>query len=80
MNAPEKVSDQAITQKLRQAVLTDNSLSTNAKNIKISTLNGVVTLSGPVDSIKEKDAIAKKAKEIQGVTKVDDQLGVSIKK
>lgn len=71
-------ADRAITQKIRQAIMSDDFLSTNAKNIKIITIDGVVTLRGPVSSAKEKEAIAAKVNEIQGITKVDNQLEVTV--
>ena len=38
-----------MTQKIRKAVVADDSLSMNAHNVKIITLDGVVTLRGPVE-------------------------------
>jgi hyperosmotically inducible periplasmic protein len=74
LDQSENEDDLAITQKIRQAIMADDSLSTNAKNIKIITINGVVTLRGPVASPQEKDAIVKKVKEIDGIEKVENQL------
>jgi hypothetical protein len=48
LDQSESESDRTITQEIRKAVMADDSLSTNAKNIKIITINGVVTLRGPV--------------------------------
>jgi hyperosmotically inducible periplasmic protein len=72
--------DLALTQKIRQAVVKDGSLSMNAKNVKIIARDGVITLQGPVDSQQEKDAIATKAREIAGKDKVEDQLEVKAEK
>ena len=58
--------DIEITQKIRQAVVDDESLSINAQNVKIITIDGVVTLKGPVKSEKEKMAIEEKAAQIAG--------------
>jgi osmotically-inducible protein OsmY len=41
--------DIEITQKIRQAVVNDESLSINAQNVKIITIDRVVTLKGPVN-------------------------------
>lgn len=76
-NQGENEADRTITQQIRQAVVDDDSLSTNAKNVKIITLNGVVTLRGPVSNDREKNEIAKKVRGIQGVKNVDNQLEVS---
>jgi len=43
-------ADLTLTQQIRKALMADKSLSTNAKNIKIITANGVVTLRGPVNT------------------------------
>jgi osmotically-inducible protein OsmY len=69
-------ADTTITQNIRNAIMADNTLSTTAKNVSVSTSNGVVTLSGSVTTTQEKDAIAKKAKAVQGVDKVDNQIEV----
>ena len=72
--------DLALTQKIRQAVIKDGSLSMNAKNVKIIAQDGKITLKGPVDSQKEKDTIAAKAGEIAGKDKVENQLEVKAEK
>lgn len=72
----ESEADRTITQKIRQAIVDDNSLSTNAKNVKIITVNGVVTLRGPVNTDKERNDIAQKIRAISGVKNVDNQLEV----
>jgi len=73
----ENEADRTITQNIRRAVTADNSLSTNAKNVKIITNNGTVTLRGPVKSEKEKAEIEAKAKQVAGVKGVDNQLEVA---
>ena len=72
--------DLSLTQKIRQEVITDGSLSMNAKNIKIIVRDGKVMLRGPVDSQQEKDTIATKAGEIAGKDKVDNQLEIKAEK
>lgn len=73
----ESEADRGITQRIRQAVVADDSLSSQAKNSKIITANGVVTLRGPVESTQEKTQLATLASRVQGVTRVDNQLEVS---
>ena len=73
----ENEADRTITQNIRRAVTADDSLSTNAKNVKIITNNGLVTLRGPVKSEKEKAEIEAKAKQVAGVKSVDNQLEVA---
>jgi hyperosmotically inducible periplasmic protein len=77
LDQAENEADRRITQKIRQAIMSDSTLSTNAKNIKIITINGVVTLRGPVGSPEEKDNIARKVKDVQGTVSVDNQLEVT---
>ena len=69
----ENEADRTITQNIRRAVTADDSLSSNAKNVKIITNNGTVTLRGPVKSKKEKAEIEAKAKQVDGVKGVDNQ-------
>jgi hyperosmotically inducible periplasmic protein len=68
--------DLALTQKIRQEIVKDKSLSLNAKNIKIIARAGQVMLRGPVDTQQEKDAIAAKAGAIAGKDKIDNELEV----
>ena len=72
--------DLALTQKIRQAVMKDDSLSINAKNVKIIAQDGKITLKGPVDSQQEKDTIGSEAGGIAGKDKVDNQLEVKAEK
>ena len=73
----ESEADRTITQSLRKAITDDDSLSTNGKNVKVVTIDGTVTLRGPVKSEKEKADIGAKAKQIAGVKKVDNQLEIA---
>lgn len=68
--------DRTLTQQIRQAVVADKSLSTTAKNVKIITVNGVVTLRGPVNSPQEKETIEATAQHIAGTNSVDNQLEI----
>jgi hyperosmotically inducible periplasmic protein len=55
----------------------DLTLSTNAKNIKIVTLNGRTTLRGPVKDAGEQERILKKARQVVGVKNVENNLEVT---
>lgn len=68
--------DRKITQLIRQAVVKDSSLSFTAKNVKIITIGGKVTLRGPVKTDAERSAIEAEAKNVAGVSQVDNQLEV----
>jgi hyperosmotically inducible periplasmic protein len=73
----ESEADRTISQNIRQAIVADDSVSTNGKNVKIITVDGMVTLRGPVKSEKEKAEIEAKAKQVAGVKRVDNQLEVA---
>jgi len=73
----ENEVDRTITQSVRKALTSDDSLSTDGKNVKVITSDGNVTLRGPVKSDKEKSEIESKAKQIAGVKNVDNQLEVA---
>lgn len=73
----EKEADRVISQKIRQAIASDDSVSTNGKNIKIITVDGVVTLRGPVKNEAEKTSIVGKAQQIAGAKNVENQLEVN---
>ena len=72
-NNPEDVK---LTQSIRQAVVKDKSLSMTAKNVKIITIDGKVTLRGPVKTDDEKKTIDKLAKVSAGDTKVTNEIEV----
>ena len=69
-------ADLKVTQAIRQALMKDSELSTSAKNIKIITANGQVTLRGPVKTAQEKTKVDQIAKSAAGRAHVDDQLDV----
>ena len=69
-------TDLKITQAIRQALMKDSELSMTAKNIKIITDNGQVTLRGPVKNAQEKAKIDQLARSAAGGAKIVDQLDV----
>jgi hyperosmotically inducible protein len=69
-------ADLKTTQAIRQALMKDGGLSMTAKNIKIITASGQVTLRGPVKTAEEKARIDQLAKSAAGGAKVDNQLEV----
>lgn len=73
----EATSDRMITKNIRKALIADKSLSTYGHNVKIITVNGMVTLKGPVHSEEEKQTIASKAADVVGSPdKVTNKLSV----
>ncbi len=69
--------DIEITQRIRREVTAVEGLSVNAKNVKIITVNGRVTLRGPVKTSAEKTQVAEIAVRIARMENVDDQLEVT---
>ena len=76
-NSKEDVNTTAA---IRSAVVKDHSLSATAKNVKIITANGTVTLRGPVKNDAEKTKIAELAQQAAGNAKIDNQLEVKASK
>lgn len=72
-NAP---ADLRITQSIRQAIVKEDGLSMDARNVKVITSNGIVTLRGPVDSEAERARIEALARGMSEVRRVDSQLEV----
>jgi len=69
-------ADLRITQAIRRALMKDRELSTTAKNIKVVTANGQVTLRGPVKTAQEKAKVDQIARSAAGGAQIDDQLEV----
>ena len=69
-------ADLETTRQIRKAITADESLSTYAHNIKIITVNGKVTLKGPVRSEDEKGKIEKIASDAAGAGNVVDQIAI----
>ena len=72
--------DVKITAAIRRAVVKEHSLSSMAKNVKIVTADGVVTLRGPVKSDAEKTKVAELAQAAAGNAKIENQLEVKTSK
>jgi hyperosmotically inducible periplasmic protein len=72
----ENESDRNLSASIRKSITDDKSMSTYAKNVKIISQNGTVTLKGPVRSEAEKKAIEAAAKKIAGNGKVNSEITV----
>ena len=68
-------ADIKMTAAIRKMVVADDSLSMMAKNVKIITVGGVVTLRGPVETEKEKAAIESHAKQA-GAKNITNELEI----
>lgn len=73
----ENAGDREITQKIRQSIMKDKSLSTYAHNVKVIAQGGQVTLKGPVRSDEEKRTIEALANNVAGNGHVTNQLTVA---
>jgi hyperosmotically inducible protein len=68
-------ADVNTTREIRRRVM-DAGLSIDAQNVKIITLNGRVSLRGPVQSMTERELIDRIARQVAGTGAVDDQLEI----
>jgi hyperosmotically inducible protein len=69
--------DIELTQKIRRKVVEQKAFSLNAKNIKIISIDGTVTLKGPVKSASEKKQIERIAMRIAGASKVTSEIEIA---
>jgi hyperosmotically inducible periplasmic protein len=68
-------ADLETTRRIRRALTSNDQLSTDAKNIKVITTNGRVTLRGPVKNQQELETIRSILQQA-GVTAIDNQLEI----
>src|SRR2546428_4841824 len=73
-SAPEQMDAAWITTKIQAKYFADPSV--NGRDINVTTTNGVVTLSGRVDSDEAKQQAVAIARGTDGVARVDDRLAV----
>lgn len=67
--------DVALTQTIRKGITSDDTMSMQARNVKVITQDGVVTLRGPVETQQEKQSIETLAKNA-GATRIDNQIEI----
>jgi sporulation protein YlmC with PRC-barrel domain len=81
MTPLDQGNDQAdidTTAQIRKDIMAADGMSMNAKNVKIITMNGHVTLRGPVNTDDEKSRIGDIANRVAQSGNVDNQLEVMI--
>jgi hypothetical protein len=71
-------ADVSTTAQIRKEIIADKGMSVNARNVKIITKNGRVTLRGPVNTAEEKRLIGEIANRIARSENVDNQLEVQL--
>src|SRR5262245_63122693 len=76
----ENQADINTTAEIRKRIVDTKELSVNARNAKVITANGKVTLRGPVDSDAEKDLLGKIALAVAGEGNVENLLEVAAAK
>lgn len=69
-------TDVATTAQIRKEIVAGKNMSVNARNVKIITRDGQVTLRGPVNSAEEKRQIGEIAERSTNARSVDNQLEV----
>ena len=69
-------SDTKITAQIRRDIMKEANLSTYAQNIKIITVDGKVTLKGPVRTMMEENIILEHARSVAGVANVIDEIAI----
>ncbi|WP_407575655.1 molecular chaperone OsmY [Raoultella terrigena] len=69
------MDDSTITARVKAALIDDKSI--RSTDISVKTENKAVTLSGSVESTEQKEQAVKIAKEVKGVSTVNDKLSVA---
>ena len=73
-DAGQALDDAAITTSIKGKYLVDDTLK--GLDISVDTVQGVVTLTGPVQSDTAKELATQIAENVEGVVRVDNQLTV----
>jgi len=66
--------DDRITREIEAALQSERSLSERARQVDVSTEEGVVTLQGSVENDSERAAVEAIARDVDGVKRVENQL------
>ena len=75
-NQANSKADRQTTAQIRKAIVGDKDLSTYAHNVKVITVNGQVTLKGPVSNDDEKQKVASLAANVVSPDKIVNELTV----
>jgi hypothetical protein len=67
--------DLSLTQTIRAGITSNGAMSLQARNVKVITREGVVTLIGPVETQEEKTTIEALARDA-GAARIDSQLEI----
>ena len=69
-------ADVNMTRQIRKQILDEKTFSVNARNVKVITVNGRVTLRGPVNTEEERRMIGEIAQRLAPGASVDNQLEI----
>jgi len=69
--------DGMISDRVREAILADRTLAVEASTVRVSTSDGVVTLSGSVSTVPRKERMGILANSVGSVVRVENELVVS---
>ncbi len=69
--------DVAVARAVRRTLREDDRLEPASRRISVSSHNGVVTLSGHVPSIQQREEVLERVVKLPGVDTVNDQLVIS---
>ena len=72
----ESAADRRATDEVRRRIATDDTVSERARQIDVTTTDGVVTLRGAIDSTEDRTTLASLAESVPGVRHVEDRLRV----
>ena len=78
LNQGKSKADVDTTARIRKEIIAGKNMSVNARNVKIITNKGQVTLRGPVNTAEEKRLIGEIADRIASSENVDNQLEVKL--
>lgn len=76
MDQSNDPADIDLAAKVRAAIVSDDSLSMSAHNLKLLAAKGVVTLRGPVKDAAEKARVERVVRTVVGVSQVENQLDI----
>lgn len=76
VNTPMVASDQLVSESVLSAFRSNSALAPMASNIRVSTNNGIVTLSGTVNTAQERELAFNTARNVTGVRQVNNQIEI----
>jgi len=70
-------TDRVLAQKVQDTLRQDSAGASAAQHVQVHAKNGEITLSGSVSTQEEKASLENKAKQVSGVSSVNNQLTVT---